>query len=281
MGSSSGVARGQLRPQFAGRNPPFLVAGLFIALGLLGVSYFSLSSQYNSLHNQLENVIKNEERGRGAYQEKNKEYEVLQKLVEQLRERLDRKTNELKIKQSDLEKIRKSQQLTETNIAAEKSRLEIENKGLSEKTSQLQKSIDVLTEENIKLKSQLVGSDKQIKEKESKIEQLNVKINELSGKLSPDKQQDGQEIKNIGEDKDAGELKTEEAGDLGMADGDAPNAPGEISNKVIDGPVDGQRVKEDVPVNIDTNNVNPENHAKSSLSKLPKPLGDGEGTNLS
>ena len=109
MGSSSGVTRGQLRPQFAGRNPPFLVAGLFIALGLLGVSYFSLSSQYNSLHKQLENVIKNEERGRSAYQEKNKEFEILQKLVEQLRERLDRKTNELKIKQSDLEKLRKSQ----------------------------------------------------------------------------------------------------------------------------------------------------------------------------
>ena len=171
--------------------------------------------------------------------------------------------------------------MTESNIAAEKSKIEIENKGLSEKTSQLQKSIDDLNEENIKLKTRLEGSEKQIKEKETKIEQLNVKINELSGKILPDKQQDGQEIKNGPDgDKDAVELKTEETPDLGMADGDNSNAPGDINNKGVDIPVDGQHVKEDVPVNIDTNNINPENHAKSSLSKLPKTLGDGEGANL-
>lgn len=58
MGSSSGITRGQLRPHFSGRSPPFLVAALCVGLGILGVSYWSLSTQYSDLEEQLKKAIK-------------------------------------------------------------------------------------------------------------------------------------------------------------------------------------------------------------------------------
>ncbi|XP_015795279.1 paramyosin [Tetranychus urticae] len=255
MGSSSGVARGQLRPQFAGRNPPFIVAGLFIALGLLGVSYYSLSTQYTTLQAQLENLIKSEERSRIAFQERNKENELLQKKVDQLKKELIKKSNEVKIKQSDLQKLKNSQQLTENNLASERNRLEAENKGLNEKAGQLQKSIDNIHAENIRLKSQLDNMEKEANEKATKIEQLNSKINQLNGKVPPEKP----------EDKDAVEVKTDPVPlDPGVGDIDSPNAPGEAANKA-----DGINSAEVIKVKDDPSSIvaNPENQKAS----LPKP----------
>ena len=57
MGSSGGITRGQLRPHFSGRSPPFLLAALCVGLGILGVSYWSLSQQYNQLEEQLKKTL--------------------------------------------------------------------------------------------------------------------------------------------------------------------------------------------------------------------------------
>lgn len=57
MGSSNGITRGQLRPHFSGRSPPFLLAALCVGLGILGVSYWSLSQQYNQLEEQLKKTL--------------------------------------------------------------------------------------------------------------------------------------------------------------------------------------------------------------------------------
>ena len=57
MGSSTGVTRGQLRPHFSGRSPPFVLAALCVGLGILGVSYWSLSQEYNQLEEQLKKIL--------------------------------------------------------------------------------------------------------------------------------------------------------------------------------------------------------------------------------
>lgn len=57
MGSSTGITRGQLRPHFSGRSPPFLLAALCVGLGILGISYWSLSQQYNQLEEQLKRTL--------------------------------------------------------------------------------------------------------------------------------------------------------------------------------------------------------------------------------
>ncbi len=61
MGSTNGVTRGQLRPHFSGRSPPFLLAALCVGLGILGVSYWSLSTQYNDLEEQLKKALQRKE----------------------------------------------------------------------------------------------------------------------------------------------------------------------------------------------------------------------------
>ncbi|XP_076355514.1 uncharacterized protein LOC143249482 isoform X1 [Tachypleus tridentatus] len=58
MGSTNAVSRGQLRSNFSSR-PPFLVVGLFVVLGILGFSYWSLSSQFNDLQKQLQIMQEN------------------------------------------------------------------------------------------------------------------------------------------------------------------------------------------------------------------------------
>ncbi|CAG2106161.1 unnamed protein product [Medioppia subpectinata] len=57
MGSSSGVTRGQLRPHFSARSPPFVLAALCVSLGILGISYWSLSQEYNQLEGQLKKTL--------------------------------------------------------------------------------------------------------------------------------------------------------------------------------------------------------------------------------
>jgi myosin heavy subunit len=161
MGSSSGVARGQLRPHFGGRSPPFLVAALCVGLCILAVSYYNLSSQYTTLELQFSSALqrkdsvergeklvqsqltlKEEEFGQMKIRLENKDREVLE-LQQQLAHRDDEITklstelegqkSDLKQRTSELDEVRKQKDISEHSLAE-----------LKEKSAQLERENEQL-----------------------------------------------------------------------------------------------------------------------------------------
>ncbi|XP_013781699.1 protein casc4-like [Limulus polyphemus] len=107
MGSTNTVSRGQLRSNFSSR-PPFLVVGLFVILGILGFSYWSLSSQFNDLQKQLQIMQENV------------------RLAGQSKENMDKQNREL---QSALNKVKLELETSKLTMSKkEKEREEIEEK---------------------------------------------------------------------------------------------------------------------------------------------------------
>lgn len=113
---STGVTRGQLRPHFAGR-PPFLVAALLVGLGILGISYWSLSSQCSSLESELRFALQRkesvEDSMQNQLQSKDETYKVdLQKKEEEIlkvNEQIKNKEKELTSVNDQINTLKESQ----------------------------------------------------------------------------------------------------------------------------------------------------------------------------
>lgn len=196
MGSSTnGITRGQLRPHFSGRSPPFIICGLFIALIIISYCYWNLSFRFNILQknmlvveerlrtsaNKNEILIKQNEGLNDKLhmnleiinQNKNsvaKKEEELNQLSSQLRhkeEEINRLNSQIEALKTDADKCKETLDSIKIELSTTKAKikeLETENTNFKEKISTMEHNLSETNNEkksNAKNPVQSLGTQNQ------------------------------------------------------------------------------------------------------------------------
>ncbi|KAI1301653.1 hypothetical protein HDE_02763 [Halotydeus destructor] len=197
MGSSSGVARGQLRPHFGGRQP-FLVAALLVGLGVLSVSYYNLSTHYTALELEFSNILQRKDSLEKGLLLKDDEFEKSRELtlkkdrdLTELNMQMSEMTNlnnhlkdDLMAKKQEIESLVSGKETVESNLS--KLRLEIAtlektNKDMNTTLSELRKKNEALTKELNDKKTTVSDSNKR-DEADTKAQLTNDEVSNLPDK---------------------------------------------------------------------------------------------------
>uniref|UniRef100_A0A2R5LMW4 Protein involved in the er to golgi transport step of secretion n=1 Tax=Ornithodoros turicata TaxID=34597 RepID=A0A2R5LMW4_9ACAR len=158
------TSRGALRPHYAGRAPPLLLAALLIGLALIGFCYYNLSSQYSALEAQYRDL---QDRFR-VYAEKR---EALEAQEEVLKKKLDTTQRELS-EQSRLSALRDK----------EKSAVEVSLRKKDEELMTKTREAEAATNGMTECMQRLNETSTKLTQREGALAKLNEEVNALKEK---------------------------------------------------------------------------------------------------
>ncbi|XP_023228913.1 protein CASC4-like [Centruroides sculpturatus] len=174
MGSSTnGITRGQLRPHFSGRSPPFIICGLFIALIIVSYCYWNLSFRFNILQKNLLNVEENLRSSSSKTDLLIKQNEGLNSKLQMNLDLIQQNKNTLSKKEEEVNQL--SNQLRQKEEAINRANSQIET---------LKNDADKCKETSDKLKNELNAAKAKIKELETENTGYKEKITAMQERMN-------------------------------------------------------------------------------------------------